>query len=107
MTFRIDPNKILNYLLSEATPPAAGKSRFFRGIGFAPEDWRALRDALLRHPETARLEYEDGESPYGRKSVFRCDLPAAPNGKIYCIRSVWQLRGDAWWFLTAYPWPGA
>ncbi len=101
--FDVDPKKLLNYLLSTATPEAAGKSRFFHGAGFTAEAWQALQAALLAHPLRAALEYEDPSSPYGRKLIFRCTLPGAPNGRAYCVRSVWQLRGGVYWFLTAYP----
>jgi hypothetical protein len=103
MAFRIDPSKILNYLFSDRTPEAASKNRFFRTIGFDPADWKALESVLLRHPLTSRLEDKDYSSSYGTKHIYRCAMPPAPNGKTYCIRTVWQERGGDFWFVTAYP----
>jgi hypothetical protein len=103
MEFRIDPSKILNYLFSDRTPESASKNRFFRAIGFDPADWKALKSVLLRRPITSQLEDKDYSSAYATKHVYRCDMPAAPNDKTYCIRTVWQERGGAFWFVTAYP----
>lgn len=103
MAWTVEPRKLTNYLLSDATPESSGKRQFFMAIGFSAARADQLGAALLAHKDTARLEYEDEASPYGRKRIFRCALPEAPNGKVYCVRTVWQLRGDTWRLLTAYP----
>jgi hypothetical protein len=104
MQFLIDPLKITNYLLTQsqqADPAAIGKSKFFRGIGYTLKNWTVLREALLQHPTTASLERTVTEPR--RKRVYRCSLPTAPNGEVYCIRTVWAERDGAHWFITAYP----
>ncbi len=104
LAFHIHPEKITRYLLTTspaATPEARGKSRFFQGIGYTPDNWTALRDALLQHPQTSSLE-DVKQNKHGRQLLFRCSMPVAPNGGTYCLRSVWQEREDRYWFSTAY-----
>jgi hypothetical protein len=103
-TRRIDPDKILKYLLNETSQAAAGKNKFFRGVGFSPERWKVLEQALLEHPTKAVLESIE-VSQYGEKHIYRCNIPPAPNGREYCIRTVWQKRDGIFWFLSAYPRP--
>ena len=103
-TRRVHPDKILKYLLNQTSDPAAAKNRFFRSVGFSPEQWRVLEQALLEHPTKATLERTE-YTQYGEKRIYRCKLPPAPNGKEYCVRTVWQRRDDIFWFLSAYPRP--
>jgi hypothetical protein len=104
MVYRIDQAKIVNYLFSNRSAESAGKSKFFQSAGFDPVKWQVLAAALLGHPQAALLEYTDASGAYGTKYIFICDMPVAPNGKIYCMRSVWQERDDGFrWFVTAYP----
>jgi hypothetical protein len=100
--WRIDPAKILRYLLNDQSPSGMGKARFFRSFGFNRTQWELLRDALLAHPRTAPLEEVDASSPYGVKLASHCNV-AAPDGRSPCIRTVWQHRGGTWWLVTAYP----
>lgn len=98
MEWRVHPDKILNYLLQEP-----GKSRFFLRAGYRRQAWEVLRDDLLRHPTMADVEGTD-DNEWGLKVTHRCQLPTAPNGKDYCIRTVWQQKADGcFWLLTAYP----
>jgi len=101
--WRVHPDKILRYLLSGATPTASAKNRFFRSAGYAPEAWQILESALTAHPATASL-HKSMTTIHGERRIYRCDLPASPNGGSYCILSVWEQRSDgAWWLVTAYP----
>jgi len=101
--WRVHPDKIPRYLLSDATPTAAAKNRFFRSAGYTPEAWGIMESALTTHPATALL-YKSMTTIHGERLVYRCDLPASPNGGSYCILSVWEQRsGGAWWLVTAYP----
>ena len=101
--WRVHPDKILRYLLSNTTPTAAAKNRFFRAAGYTPEAWRVLEAALTAHP-TAALLFKSMTTIHGERQVYRCDLPASPNGRRYCIMSVWEQRADGvWWLVTAYP----
>ena len=105
MSFRIDPAKIILYLLTtdpNAAPEALGKSKFFHSIGYDANNWTMLRDALLQHPHTSSLEAAR-RNKHGQKLLYRCSMPVAPNGGTYCIRSVWQERNAGYWLSTAYP----
>lgn len=87
--WRVHSDKILRYLLSDATPTAAAKNRFFRSAGYTPEAWQDLAFALTAHPTTALL-HKSMTTIHGERRVYRCDLPVAPNGRRYCILSVWE-----------------
>ena len=104
MPFDIDPAKITQYLLTRhpgASEIAAGKSKFFHGVGYRLQDWIILRDDLLQHPVTALLERTVSEPR--PKLIYRCSMPTAPNGKVYCVRTVWTAREGVYWLSTAYP----
>jgi hypothetical protein len=103
LAYIVAPRKITHYLLSGASPTAAGKAAFFRNAGFRMADWPALAAALTAHPTTAALERIEPDAGYGRKYVYLCGMPAAPNGRRYCVRSVWMSRGSDFFFVTAYP----
>ena len=47
--WRVDPRKILDYLLSDTCRSGAAKNRFFRSFGFTPSAWQVMRDALVGH----------------------------------------------------------
>jgi hypothetical protein len=101
--WRVHPDKILRYLLSDTTATAAAKNRFFRSAGYTPEAWRALESALTTHPASALL-HKSMTTIHGERRVYRCDMPRSPNGGRYGILSVWEQRSDgAWWLVTAYP----
>jgi hypothetical protein len=100
--WRVDPRKILDYLLSETSSAGAAKNRHFRSRGFAPTAWEVFRDALTGHAQTASLEQVNPSSPYGVKRIYRCVI-TTPNGSNPCIRTVWQLRAGDYWLVTAYP----
>ena len=42
----VERHKVTGYLLNVSHPDGAGKARFFMGVGFAANDWRALADSL-------------------------------------------------------------
>lgn len=105
MAVLIAPQKITHYLLTDRTADAAGKNAFFTAIGFTAAAWQTLEAALRAHPQLAALEWVEPDTGYGEKHVFRCHLPPAPNGRLYCIRSVWMRRGKDLHFVTAYPQP--
>ncbi len=100
--WRVDPRKILDYLLSATSEAGAGKNRFFRSCGFSPDAWEVMRDALVAHAQTANLEEVDATSRYGTKFIFRCRI-ATPDRRDPCILTVWQLRSGDYWLVTAYP----
>jgi hypothetical protein len=99
----VESRKITDYLLSTQTPEAEGKCKFFRDtLGYSLQDWTDLERDLLAHPGMAELESEE-LAPGGVKFVFRCRMPSSPNGKQYCICSVWKEdRPGRRRFITAY-----
>lgn len=101
----VAPRKITGYLLATTTPEAAAKARFFIAAGFTRERPQELAEALRAHPETAALERVFPDAGYGEKLVYRCAMPPAPDGRAYCVRSVWMRRGADLHFVTAYPQP--
>lgn len=104
MAFAIDLRKVTDYLLTrsrDATQEARGKSLFFHGVGYRLELWTRLRDDLLQHPAMAALERIASEPR--PKLVYRCSMPVAPNGQVYCVRTVWTERDGVHWLSTAYP----
>ena len=101
--WRVHPDKILKYLLSDSSTVAAGKNRFFRAAGYSPLSWQILETALSAHPTVAKL-HKTMATVHSERRIYRCHLPQSPNGKAYCILSVWERRLDgAFWFVTAYP----
>ena|SRR5271165_5330030 len=100
--WRVDPRKIIDYLLSATSDAGAAKNRFFRAVGFMPDAWDVMRDALVAHPLTANRREIDTASPYGTKHVFRCRL-TTPDRSDPCILTVWQYRHGDYWLVTAYP----
>jgi hypothetical protein len=98
MRFQVEDRKVTHYLLAS---PA--KAPFFLGAGYTLARWGLLRDDLLRHPSLADFEGFRPDS-WGMKRRYRCAMPVAPNGRLYCVRTVWQLQpGEVWKFITAYP----
>lgn len=55
--------KVRDYLLSTAHPVGRFKARFFRGLGYTPEQWVRLQQDLL---ELARI----GEAVLGQKNAY-------------------------------------
>jgi hypothetical protein len=100
--WRIDPSKLLNYLLSDTSAAGAAKNRFFRKFGFSPASWEVMHDALLEHPKRARLLETDLSSRYGRKDIYQCQI-GTPDRRDPCIVTVWQYRDGDYWFVTARP----
>jgi hypothetical protein len=61
---RVDQSKITGYLLSEAT--GRGKAAFFLRLGFRPEHWETLAEALrVQARKNAVATVVD--SPYGKR----------------------------------------
>jgi hypothetical protein len=100
--WRVDPRKILDYLLNSRSATGAAKSRYFESGGFSREAWQVFRAALIDHARTATLQEVDRSSPYGEKHVFRCNI-LTPDASEPCIQTVWQKRDGDFWLVTAYP----
>lgn len=98
----IPPEKLRGYLLSPSHPVGRFKSRFFRSLGYTPDNWEELADALLRLAQTC--DAEEVPSPYGRKFRVAGEIPGE-DGEPVPILTVWILSPDDTRprFVTAYP----
>ena len=56
---QVPEKKLREYLLSLSHPVGHAKARFFLSIGFSPDRWQVLSEALLRH--AAELEVVQAE----------------------------------------------
>ena len=91
-----------DYLLSREHRVGSAKARFFTQLGFDPQHWPALRDALLHF---AREEAELGSATrFGQKYVVRGSI-AGPSGRAEQIVVVWIILNgeDCPRFVTANP----
>jgi len=98
----LDDSKIRDYLLNPAHPIGLGKERFFRGYGFSPAHWTALRAALLGHPMNNPVTGQS-HNDWGSKYEVRCSIKT-PDQRNPCIVSIWIIDAGADpRFVTAYP----
>jgi hypothetical protein len=96
MMFLVEDAKVIRYLLVSPS-----KAPFFLHAGYTLADWEKLRDDLQKHPLVAQHEATEANS-YGTKTRYRCAMPIAPNGKQYCVRTIWQQQPNGTWrFVTA------
>jgi hypothetical protein len=99
----VDERKLREYLLSPDHPIGRSKAAFFPGLGFDPQEWRALESALLQLAGTASSEPAGG-SAFGQKYRTRGRLES-PSGRAAEVLVVWVVRAgeDIPRFVTAYP----
>jgi hypothetical protein len=99
---RIDENKIVDYLLNPAK--SRGKAAFFLRLGFRPEEWQVLAEAL-REQAKANPVANAVVSPYGmRYSVDGLLQTPNPREALPAIRTVWiQEDGGCARLITAHP----
>jgi hypothetical protein len=99
----VDQGKVEEYLLSVTHPDGQSKARFFIGLGFQPNQWRQLADAL-RAVGTSNPVFASVESPYGTRYVVDGPL-ATPVNRSPRVRTVWILEADSAGprLVTAYP----
>ena len=99
----MDRAKIVDYLLSDEN--GRGKARFFRRLGFHPDRWQELADALRDHargnPVSAVFD-----SSYGTRYVVEGSL-RSPDGRQppANIATVWLVEHGAHAprLITAFP----
>jgi hypothetical protein len=83
----VDPAKLRNYLLSATHPIGRFKARFFAALGFTPDRWEELVEAL-------RIQHltQDGQlarpTDEGQKYTIRAILNG-PTGQSAVVISVW------------------
>ena len=94
--------KVRDYLLSSQHPIGRFKARFFRGLGYGPEDWARLAEDLrrvAREGDAQRLE-----SPFGDKFSIVASV-VGPSGRSASLISIWIVDSERSIprFVTAYP----
>ena len=96
------PEKLRDYLLSPSHPVGRFKARYFRSLGYTPDDWESLAEAFLDAAHVG--DAEEVPSPYGRKFRIVAELQGAADGRAQVV-TIWILtRNDATpRFVTAYP----
>ncbi len=100
---RVDQAKIVDYLLSEAN--SRGKSKFFLGLGFRPENWTALAEAIKAHarnnPVAAAIDSAWG-TRYSIDGEMNTPDKREPRPK---VRTVWIIDAGSAEprLITAYP----
>lgn len=99
----VEPEKVRDYLLSEAHPDGYGKAEFFAALGFRREAWEVLADALRQVARNAPVT-KSMTSPHGRKYIVDGSLKT-PSGRTAKVRTVWivDTGGDMPRLVTAYP----
>lgn len=82
-------SKLTGYLLDLAHREGGPKAVFFPGHGFTPEDWPALRAALLQHAMDGEV-VDSEEREFGVLYVVEGDMKMA-DGLLRHVRSVWGI----------------
>lgn len=100
---RIDDKKVADYLLNDSHKEGGAKSAFFKSVGFAASEIEVFKSAMREHAKANPVAMTDTHA-YGRKFVVDCFLEM-PNGKSYCIRTVWNDHEDGQpaRLITAHP----
>jgi hypothetical protein len=70
--------RICDDLLSDTHPVGCFNARVFRSLGYTVESWTRLRDDLLHHGQTGKVQRFE-LSAYGMKVVISARLKG-PNG---------------------------
>lgn len=99
----VEDAKVRDYLLAPSHAVGRFKSVFFGALGFAPDRWEVLREALLdigRGGDAAPGQ----PSPFGQKFEIRGILQG-PSGRQAAILTVWMISNgqDFPHFVTAFP----
>lgn len=100
---KVDPGKLVDYLLSRSHPLGQRKARYFRALGFRPEAPTELEEALVVHARVHPVASRE-ETRFGSKYVVDGPFRAA-SGDWVELRSVWFIEAgaDVARFVTAYP----
>lgn len=99
----VDPVRVREYLLSATHPIGRFKATFFAVLGFAPDRWELLRDALLHAARTGDA-IEGQASEFGIKYELR-GLLTGPNGRSAAVVTIWIVHHGQREprFVTAFP----
>ncbi len=100
---RVEPAKILNYLLSTSNEDGEGKAKFFIQYGFSRELWQDFAHALRNHGQSHTVTRVI-ETSFGPKFVVEGTLET-PDERNPLVRTVWMINygTDAPRLITAYP----
>lgn len=100
---KVDEGKIREYLLNPSHPVGRSKAQFFLGMGFQPDAWQLLANALRQHGLSGGV-VSSRETKFGTLYVVEGPLHSV-GGSERDIYTVWQLdRGAvAPKLVTAYP----
>lgn len=100
---RIEPAKILEYLLSTSNEDGEGKAKFFFQYGFSREQWQDFANALRNHGQSHSVT-RVVETIFGPKFVIEGAIET-PDGQNPLIRTVWMINygTDSPRLITAYP----
>jgi hypothetical protein len=99
----VPDEKVRDYLLSPDHRIGRSKARFFSALGFTPEAWPRLRDALLAHAREGTATRGEA-TVFGQKYTVR-GIVEGPSGRAAAVVSAWIVpRGEAApRLVTAYP----
>ena len=99
----VELDKVVKYLMNPGHPEGAGKARFFRSLGFQPEKWQVLVEALLGVATEGNVT-KIVESGHGSKYIVDGVL-LGPNGRNALVRTVWirEPGNEQPRLITAYP----
>ena len=99
----IERAKLEDYLLSASHPVGRFKARFFAALGFTPDRWTQLEQAL-REQHLSQSAEADAPDEHGQPFTIRAIL-RGPSGASRTVVSVWFVRHgeDHARFVTAYP----
>jgi hypothetical protein len=99
----VERDKVVKYLMNLRHPEGAGKARFFLRLGFKPDEWPVLAEAL---PLVAREGIVSlvVESVHGNKYIVDGTL-RGPYGRVAPVRTVWirEPGNERPRLVTAYP----
>lgn len=96
-------DKLINYVLNPEHSDGKHKARLFKArLGINLNNRKILVDTLMHMGKTS-TDFQDKNSPYGKKYVL--DFELATQEGFSKIRSVWMIRSDADYpsLITAYP----
>lgn len=99
----ISERKLVGYILNKSHIDGVNKARFFEKFGFITENWKDLKNALIKH-----IEYPDNieiiHTPFGEKYVVSGTISGI-DGRKPKIKSIWFIENNEkiLKFVTAYP----
>ncbi len=97
----IEDLKISNYLLNLSHPIGRTKAQFFNKFGFSAQNKLEFAEFLKLQARTG-VAFLTETTPYGSKYVVDGSV-FTPTGKAITLRSVWMLKNEIPYLVTAYP----